>query len=170
MMAVKNLHRQYVNVLERKHEAYIHHESSRSTTDRKESEIQKMMQFVDAKGSPLSPGAPSVLENIVTKEVMSDEIRNDLLNIFRKGEEKYLAFRKERLVEKTIRISSTIHRTNMKTMKDNHNKKQKTIKSTVREMNIAERSIEIARERGLTTKDLLQYVWQHPQSYLMKKE
>ena len=42
-------------------------------------------------------------------------------------------------------------------MKTIHNRKQKTIRSTVREMNIAERNIEIARERGRRTEDLLQY-------------
>ena len=42
-------------------------------------------------------------------------------------------------------------------MKAIYNKKQKTVKSTARMMNIAERKIEIVREHGLTTKHLLQY-------------
>lgn len=43
----------------------------------------------------------------------------------------------------------------MKTMKSIRNKPEKKVKKTVKEMNIAERNIEIARERGLTTEDLL---------------
>ena len=157
MMAVKNLHRQYANVMDRTHETYSHHESSQSTTDHKESQLQRMMQFIDEKGSPLAATSSTTLQNYVTKEVMTDNIRKDMLSALKKGEERYLEFRKERLVEKTARISSTIHRANLKTMKTIHNKQQKTIRSTVREMNIAERNIEIARERGLKTEDLLQY-------------
>ena len=157
MMAVKNLHRQYANVMERTHETYNHHESSQSTTDRKKTQIQRMMRFIDEKGSPLAARASTTLQNFVTKEIMSEDIRNDILNAFTKGKEKYLTFRKERLLEKTTRISNTIHRENLRTMKNIRNKPQKTIRSTVKEMNIAERNIEIARERGLTTKDSLQY-------------
>lgn len=157
MMAVKNLHRQYSDVIDRTHETYSHHESSQATTKRKEGHIQEMMRFIEEKGSPLSLDASKTLQNFVTKEVMSDDIKTDMLNAFSKGKEKYLNFRKERFVTKTERISSTIHRTNLKTMKTLRKKPQKTTKTTVKEMNIAERNIEIARERGLTTDDLLKY-------------
>jgi len=42
-------------------------------------------------------------------------------------------------------------------MKSIRNKPQKTIRKTVKEMNIADRNIEIAREHGLATEDLLKY-------------
>jgi len=88
---------------------------------------------------------------------MSKDIRNDMLNAFTNGKEKYLTFRKERFLEKTTRISDTIHRANLKTMKTIRKKPEKTIKKTVKERNIAERNIEIAQEHGLTTEDLLKY-------------
>ena len=157
MMAIKNLHRQYANVMERTHETYTHHQSSQVTTDRKEAHLQEMMRFIEEKGSPLSVGTSPTLQNFATKELMSDNIRNDMLNAYTKGKEKYLTFRKERFLQKTTRISNTIHRANLKTMKTVRNKPQKTIKKTVKEMNIAERNIEIARERGLSTTDLLNY-------------
>ena len=86
---------------------------------------------------------------------MTDNIRKDMLNAFKKREERYLEFKRERLVEKTIRISSTIHRLNLNTMKAIHIKQQKTARSAIRKMNIAERNMEIARECGLRTEDLL---------------
>jgi hypothetical protein len=42
-------------------------------------------------------------------------------------------------------------------MKTLINKPQNTIKKAVKEMNIAERTIKIVRDRGLTTKNLLKY-------------
>ena len=156
MMVVKILHRQYANVMERTHETFSHHESSQSTTNHKESQLQRMMQFIEEKGSPLAATSYTALQNYVTKEVMTEKIRNDMLSAFRKGEERYMEFRKERILKKTSKLS-TIHCVNLQTMKTIQNKKQKTIRSTVREMNIAERNIEIARERGLRTADLLQY-------------
>ena len=115
MMAIKNLHRQYANVMERTHETYTHHQSSQATTDRKEAHLQEMMRFIEEKGSPLSVGTSPTLQNFATKELMSDNIRNDMLNAYTKGKEKYLTFRKERFLQKTTRISNTIHRANLKT-------------------------------------------------------
>ena len=157
MMGVKNLHHQYTGIKERTHEAYEHHELTQATTNRKEAHIQDMMRFIEEKGSPLAVGASPKLQNFVTKEVMTESITNDMINAFEKGKEKYLMFRKERLLEKTLRFSSTIHRADLKTMKSIRDKPEKTLKKTVKEMNIAERNIEIARERGLTTEDLLKY-------------
>ena len=42
-------------------------------------------------------------------------------------------------------------------MKSNHVKTQKTAKAKVKEVNILDRSIDVARERGLTKIDLLRY-------------
>ena len=77
-----------------------------------------------------------------------------MLDAVKKGEERYLEFRKESLIKKTAKLSSTIHRSNLKTMKTIHKRQHKTIISTVREMDIAERNIDIAREPGLRTEDL----------------
>ena len=57
MMAVKNLHKQYAGVMEKTHKSYTHHESSKAITDRKGSQIQAMMTFIEEKGSPFSENA-----------------------------------------------------------------------------------------------------------------
>ena len=83
-------------------------------------------------------------------------IRNDILNAVSRGEEKYLEMRRSRLYDKTTRISATIHRINLKTMRSTKNKETSQAKS-IKETNIIERTIEIARDHGLSTDDLLTY-------------
>ena len=157
MMAVKNLHRHYADVMDRTHESYNHHELSQSTTDRKECHVQAMMKFIEEKGSPMSPDACQTLHNFVTKELMPTDIRDDILNALTKGEQKYLTLRNERFSEKTTRISNSIHRTNLKSMSSVRSKGQKTVKKVVKKINIVGKTLEIARDRGLTTDDLLNY-------------
>ena len=88
---------------------------------------------------------------------MTEEIRNDVLNAHENGKKKYEAFHNERIVNKTLKLGETIHRTNLKRMISIRNKPQKTTKRVIREMNMTEKSIEIARDRGLGTDDLLKY-------------
>ncbi|KAG1677699.1 hypothetical protein GQR58_013762 [Nymphon striatum] len=88
---------------------------------------------------------------------MTEEIRNDVLNASERGKKKYEEFHNERILSKTLKISATIHRMNLKTMISIKNKSTRTTKKVIREMNMAEKSIEIARDRGLATEDLLKY-------------
>ena len=157
MMAVKNLHRQYSNVMANTHETYSHHQSSQATMDRNERHLHAITKFIEEKGSPLAACSSPTLHNFVTKEMMPEDIRKDMLNAVEKGKEKYLAFRRERFIEKSARISSTLHGTNLKPMKSIRTKPHKTIQTTLKAMNIAERNVEIARERGLKTDILLKY-------------
>ncbi|KAG1674175.1 FAD-dependent oxidoreductase domain-containing protein 2 [Nymphon striatum] len=88
---------------------------------------------------------------------MTEEIRNDVLNASERDKKKYEAFHNERILSKTLKISATIHRMNLKTMISIKNKSTRTTKKVIREMNMTEKSIEIARDRGLATEDLLKY-------------
>jgi len=90
MKAVKNLHRQYANMMERKH-----HQWSQARTDHTESHVQAMMRYIEEKGTQLSVRASPMLQNFMTKEIMSDEIRKDMLNALIKGKEKYLTLKRE---------------------------------------------------------------------------
>lgn len=85
MMAVKSLHRMYAGAMDRTHESYSHHASSQATTDHQESHIQSMMKFIEEKGSPLATCAEQTLQNIVTKQLMTVEVRNDILELVDKG-------------------------------------------------------------------------------------
>ena len=70
---------------------------------------------------------------------------------------KYKTFREKRFVQKTSRISDVIKRSNMRTRKTIRDKPKTTVKQAKKEMNIAEKNIEIARERGMTSEDLLKH-------------
>ena len=48
-----------------------------------------------------------MLHNFVTKEVMTEEIRNYALNAHEKGKKKYDAFHNERIVNKTLKQGIT---------------------------------------------------------------
>ena len=74
MMAVKNLHCEYAGVGESTSSALLHHESSQSITNRKEGHIQEIMKYIEERGSPFSAECPLVLQNFVTKEMMTEEI------------------------------------------------------------------------------------------------
>ena len=74
-----------------------HHESSQATTKNKRG--QKMMKFIEERGSPFSADCPTKLHNFVTKQLMSEEIRNDVLNASEKGKKKYQAS----IIDKTQR-------------------------------------------------------------------
>ena len=56
-----------------------------------------------------------------------------------------------------MKLNETIHRLNLKTMISIKDKPTKTKKKMIREMNVAEKTIEIACDRGLGTEDLLKY-------------
>ena len=115
------------------------------------------MQYIEERGSPFSTQCPPVLHNFVTKEVMTQDIRNDVLNVSERGKKKFETFYSERFTKKTSKLSDTIHKENLKTMITVKNKSKKTTKKVIRELHMNEKSIEIARDRGLLTKDILMY-------------
>ena len=100
MMAVKNFHCEYAGVGESTSSALLHHESSQSITNRKEGHIQEMMKYIEERGSPFSAECPSVLQNFVTKEMMTEEIRKDVLNASEIGKKKYEAFHSDQITKK----------------------------------------------------------------------
>ena len=51
-----------------------------------------MTKFIEERGSPLSSECPSVLHNFVTKQIMTPQIREDMLHAMKKGDEKYLEY------------------------------------------------------------------------------
>ena len=157
MMAVKNLHREYSGVKEITSEAINHHESSELFTKRKEKHIQAMMKYIEKRGSPFSVESPTQLHNFVTKEVMTDEIKTDLLQSTQKGKEKYKEFHTERFLKKITQLRDTIHRSNLKTMAKVNEKPKKTTKTVKQTMSLTQKSIEVARDRGLSSEELLSY-------------
>ena len=155
MMAVKNFFREYADVHATNSDSYQHHQSSHAFTRKHEANVQSMVKFIDEKGSPVTTTSDTELQNFITKEVASDEVRSDLLNATAKGTAKYISFRKGRLLHKETRLSEAINRTNLKGFKHMRTVPKKTTSAVIKEHNVKERYINIARERGFTNDDIL---------------
>ena len=120
-----------------------------------------MITYIESHENPIhvSPGTEPKLHNILTQEIMTDDIREDILNASQKGQELYDNFRHERYVEKSKRLSETIHRTNIKTFKSIHAEKKlsEKKKDQKRETAQAQKTVDLARVRGYDMKHLFQY-------------
>ena len=116
-----------------------------------------MMKYIEKRGSPFSVESPTQLHNFVTKEVMTEEIKTDLLQSTQKGKEKYKEFHTERFFKKNTQLRDTIHRSSLKTMAKLNEKPKKTTKTVKQTMSLTQKSIEVARDRGLSSEELLSY-------------
>ena len=92
---------------------------------------------------------------------MTDEILNQLLQVKAIGTAAYEKLRKERFVEQSAQIFRTIHRTNLKTFKSIRalpkGQESSGKSQTQREDKHRQRVIEIARARGRSMTELLEY-------------
>ena len=144
------------------HELNLNHEFNEAETRFQEQTIGKMLQYIVNKENPfaITASTDSSLYNILTQQIMSAEIRNDLLSIFSQGKDRYLSFRRERFIEKTKAILSTITRANIKTFVNIDD----SIKSTQQKHNVlhkellqAQKFIDIARLRQYDMTELFKF-------------
>lgn len=116
MLNISNLYRSLSGVKTSHYELLVNHEFTGPKTESSEQYIRNIITFIESHENPFTtPTAESKLHNILTQEIMTEEIRKQLLNVLDIGSEKYSNHRRERYVEKTVRIASTTHRTNLKT-------------------------------------------------------
>lgn len=158
MLAISNLLRELTGVSSNLSEANV---ISKAETAAGEQKVQAIIATIERNENPFKLVPDQVkLHNILTQEVMTDDIRSELLSVMEIGTEAYETLRKERFVEKSVRFLSTIHRTNLKTFLSIHKpEKENKGKSSGKKKKDAEmmRSIEVARARGRTMEELLQY-------------
>lgn len=85
-------------------------------------------------------------------------MKNKLLQVFTIGNEAYETFRKDRFIDKKANISDTIHRTNLPPINSILTEKQ-TVKTKTpkKKQAMAQRTIQLARERGYPINELLKY-------------
>lgn len=161
MIAITNLHRRLAGIGSSSYELEVNRSFSKATTEFEEGNIQAILDVVEKNENPfITPPKEKRLHNILTKEVMSEEIRQQLLNVEKIGSKAYEKLRTERYIKKTVRLSDTIHRTNLKNFASVH--KESNVhkgKAKVQKCEDAKmkRTIEIAKERGRTMDELLQY-------------
>ncbi len=159
MLEVSNLHRKLSGIKSRNAEHDTNHEFTQAQTDSTEQKLKLMMNYICSHENPaaVNPQSEKRLHNIITQAIMNDEIRANLLNVMATGQELYLKYRKERLIERNISISDVIHRNNMKTFKsvDDSSTVNKNSKKT--ESDEAQKIIDLACERNYSLKELLRY-------------
>ena len=158
IVSIKTVYSEYAMVFDSSFEGWQHHEFSPKFTKRIEDQIQKVLNFIEEKGSPVSKYCTTILQNVVSKQLMTEEIRENLLNFTDLGKKKYCQFRSKVLLEKSTRISTSIHRLNLKNMTTvSKTETPTTHKTMLKEFSLNDRKLEIARDRGLTIDILVNY-------------
>ena len=157
MLAISNLFRELCGISSNVSEEHIISEAEIATGEKK---VQAIIATIERNENPFQfvPGQVK-LHNILTQEVMPDDIRSQLLSVIEIGTKAYETLRKERFVEKSVRFSSTIHRTNLKTFLGIHkDEKENKGKSSGKKKEDTQMrcSTEIARARGRTMQELFQ--------------
>ena len=79
-----------------------------------------MVEFILSHENPVYVSSESPLHHIITQEIFGEDIRQELLNILLTGEDLYKEFRKRRFLERSEKVSDTIHRNNFKTFDTSH--------------------------------------------------
>lgn len=140
----------------------VHHDFRKGEIDATESNIGDMISYIMSHENPtvVLPTTECRLHHILTQEIVTNEIKESLLNMYDAGKKLYAEFRRERFVEKSKKLTDTIHRHNMKSFKNLHsNMKPEDIKRTdpKKELAKAQKVIDIARVREYDMKHLFTY-------------
>ena len=162
VLAITNLHRQVSGSGPNTYELDVNQSFAASKTLSEERNIEAIIRLIERNENPfLLPAEEGRLRNIMTNEVATDDIRKQLLNAESIGKTAYEIFRKERFSTKEVRISATIHRTNLKTFASLHQPSKFSgkyqQKSAHREDAHLYRMLDVAKERGHSMEELLQY-------------
>ena len=173
MLAVSNVHRELSGVKSTNNELTLHPEFTSSKAYSTECKIRDIITVIKSQENPFSsPCAQPVLHNIMNQQIMTEDIRSDLLNVREKANAIYADFRHERFIIKSHNIAATIHRHKLKTFNSIHaNKKSATSRKcdVNKECAIALKTMDLARVREYDMKELLKYDL-IPTSYLFDSE
>ena len=161
MVEISNLHRDLCGIKVQNTELHVNHEFSASEMAADEERIVDMMQYMKSHENPVYVvhGPQQKLHNIITQEIVTDDIQQHLLNIEEKSNELYATFRNERFITKEKKLFDTIHRWNLKTFKSLPGTmpsvtKKKNVKKEVAEV---QKIIDIARVRNYDMHKLFQF-------------
>ena len=114
MLEISNLHRE-VSGFKTEDEIDLNHNVSDHETQAGEKNVQLLIDFILRHENPFhTEFQHTELHNIITKEVMSDEVSQEILSMQIIGSEVCSKLRQERYIDKSLKLSDTIHRTNIK--------------------------------------------------------
>ncbi len=162
MIEVSNLHRELSGIRVQNTELQANYEFSRAEMSADETKICDMMHYIKSYENPahVPTGPHQKLHNIITQEIVTDTIREDLLKIDEKSKEIYTIFRHERFIAKEKQLCDTIHRCNMKTFKSLSGKMPidvKKKKNVTKELSEVQKIIDIARVREYDIRKLFKF-------------
>ena len=116
MLATSNVHIQQTGINTEAYDLAVHHDFSNTETVTGERNVQAIISFIESSENPfLSTVTEMRLHNILTQEVMNQNIHDQMLNLKDIGQKSYEKLRHDRFVTKSIRLSDPIHRHNLQT-------------------------------------------------------
>lgn len=160
MLAITNLFRELSGVNSTSYDLDVNRSFNKATTKLEEKNIQSILAVIEKTENPFHvPTTETKLHNIQTREIMDENIRKQLLHVEGTGSAAYEKLRRERFIDKTVRFSETIHRTNLQTFASIHKPKvsKKSSLSSKKKDGQMQRVLEVARARGKSMEELLQY-------------
>ena len=133
----------------------VHHELRGGKALLFDNNVRRLFDFLLARQNPFSVTAVHVpLHNLVTNEIVASKIAARLLTALESGEKVYQEYRKERFVQKRVKLSGTISKMslpyfNTQSCMDTKSA-AKPIKATITAKHVANavHDVDIAKERG----------------------
>jgi len=174
MLAISNLHRELSGIKTGAYRLAAEHALSKSDIATGEQQVQAILTVIEQNENPFQLVPVDVkLHNILTQETMTEEIRSQILNVTEIGKTAYHQLRAERFVEKSVRFSSPIHRTNLKTFSSLHKTtkeiEEKSSKKR-KERNEMTRAIDVARAEEGPWKNYCSMMCPQPRTCLTRKD
>ena len=165
MLAVVNIQWQISGVSVPSTELTVGHEFNISATLNSEQLARDVIEYIKQNENPAGVFSAGIqveqpkLHNILTQEIVSSEIRDDLLNFKTKSSDFYDKFRRERLVKKEKSLFDPIHRNNLKTFKSMkpQKEKQQVGEQGSKRLVKAQKILDIAGVRNYDMEELLSH-------------
>jgi len=165
MLAVVNVQWQISGVSVPSTELTVGHEFNISAMLNSEALVCVVIEYIKHNENPVAMPETDVelkqplLHNILTQEIASSEICDDLLNFKTKSSNLYDKLRRERFVTKEKSLFDPIHRNNLKTFKSMKPEKGKQQVGEQRSKKLAkaQKIFDIARVQNYDLKELLRH-------------
>ena len=162
ILSISNLFKEITNKsCELSNEFTQHHELEGNLSKEIELAVQKLVAFITRRGNPYSTSnTVTELYNISTMQIYNQQVAEQYTNFSKNSISRYQNFRRDRYIEKSVSLGPTITKSNLPSLKEKLKKKTTTISNTNnirKEMEQAQRSIDIARSRKILLRDILTY-------------
>ena len=160
ILLIQNNFRELTNERVMNHrETSMHHELRGNKSVIYNNNMLKLLDFVRERANPFIITVPGIQHhNLVTMQLVTDEIKSRLLTVFENGEHFYHQYRQERFILKTKKLAVTIPRRNLPRFDTITETKSSASRITTPKVTAAaQRDLEIARDRGISLDEIFTY-------------